>query len=65
MHAYLLTYLKGTPTLKEIEAYWNNIWGTTGHFNNSREWLNVLEKSIVIIYNQNIIPSIPTNYKQR
>ena len=32
------------PTLKEIEDYWNNIWGTTGHFNNSPEWLNVLEK---------------------
>ena len=31
-------------TLKEIKDYWNNIWGTTGHFNNSLGWLNVLEK---------------------
>ena len=33
-----------TPTLKEIEDYWKGIWGTTGHFNNSSQWLNVLEK---------------------
>ena len=32
-----------TPTPKEVEDYWNDIWGT-GHFNNSLEWLNVLEK---------------------
>ena len=32
------------PTLKEIEDSWNNIWGTTGHFNNSPDWLKVLEK---------------------
>ena len=38
------TEIKETPTLKEIEYYWNDIWGTTGHFNNSQEWLNVLEK---------------------
>ena len=38
------TEIKVTPTLKEIEDYWNDIWGTTGHFNNSPEWLNVLEK---------------------
>ena len=38
------TEIKETPTLKEIEDYWNDIWGTTWHFNNSPEWLNVLEK---------------------
>ena len=31
-------------TLKKIENYRNDIWGTTGHFNNSPEWLNVLGK---------------------
>ena len=37
------TELKVTPTPKEVEDYWNDIWGT-GHFNNSPEWLNVLER---------------------
>ena len=38
------TEIKVAPTPEEIEDYWNDIWGTTGHFNNSPEWLNVLEK---------------------
>ena len=29
--------IKETPTLKEIEDYWNDIWGTTGHLSNSPE----------------------------
>ena len=43
-HSLTYTEVKVTPTLKEIKDYWNDIWGTTGDFNNSPEWLNVLEK---------------------
>ena len=38
------SFKAGNTEIKEMEDYWNNIWGTTGHFNNRPEWLSVLEK---------------------